>query len=136
MCIQTLPPETQQRQRIMVINNNQDMQRLLNRSLELEGFDTIIAVDEDDALDLLEKLKPDMVIMDTITADADSLRILDSMRNQSDVPIIILTSDNEIETLKTVFAHGADDYVRKPFATRSFMARIHAKLRRANHQFR
>ena len=131
MSVQTMAPDTKQRQRIMVIDNDRDMLRLLNRTLELEGFDTIIVGDEDSAPNLLEKLNPDLVIMDTITADIDSLCTLDSMRNLSNVPIIIITSDNELETLKTVFAHGADDFIRKPFATRSFIARIRAKLRRS-----
>jgi two-component system response regulator ChvI len=118
------------RQRIMVVNNDQDMLRLLNRTLELEGFDTVVVADEDVALNLLEKLSPDMVIMDTGVPDAESLRTLDLMREQSNVPIIILTTNNEVETLRTVFSHGADDIIRKPFATRSFIARIRAKLRR------
>jgi DNA-binding response OmpR family regulator len=118
------------RQRIMVVDNDQDMLRLLNRTLELEGFDTIVVADEDEALNLLEKLEPDMVIMDTGVPDAESLRTLDLMREHSDIPIIIITTDHEVETLRKVFSHGADDFIRKPFATRSFIARIRAKLRR------
>jgi DNA-binding response OmpR family regulator len=118
------------RQRIMVMDNDRDMLRLLNRTLDLEGFDTVVVADEDEALNLLEKLEPDMVIMDTGVPNAESLRTLDLMREQSDIPIIILTTDNEMETLRKVFSHGADDFIRKPFATRSFVARIRAKLRR------
>ena len=119
-----------ERQCILLMDNNQDMLMLLNRTLELEGFDTVVVVDYDEALTTLENIHPDMVIMDTYLPDIDSLRILDIIREHSNVPIIVITADNELDTLKTVFAHGADDFVRKPFAIRPFIARIKAKLRR------
>ena len=72
--------EINERQRILVMNNDQDMLRLLNRTLELEGFDTIVVADGESVVDLLEKLEPDMVIMDTITSDFDSLHTLDLWR--------------------------------------------------------
>ncbi len=123
-------PDVKERQRILVIDNNQDMLMLLNRTLELEGFDTVISVDYDEALAMLDTINPDMVIMDTYLPDIDSLRILDIIRERSNVPIIVITADNELETLKTVFAHGADDLIRKPFGIKPFIARIKAKLRR------
>jgi len=123
-------PGVKERQCILVMDNNQDMLMLLNRTLELEGFDTVVVVDYDEALTALETINPDMVIMDTYLPDIDSLRILDIIRERSNVPIIVITADNEPETLKTVFAHGADDFIRKPFAVRPFIARIKAKLRR------
>jgi len=119
-----------ERQRILVMDNNQDMLVLLNRTLELEGFDAIVVGDYDEALSLFKKLNPDMVIMDTLTADDESLDALDKMRERSNVPIVVVAATNEIETLKTVFAHGADDFIRKPFGIKPFVARIKAKLRR------
>ena len=116
------------------MDNNQDMLMLLNRTLELEGYDAVVVADYDEALSLFEKLQPDMVIMDTFTPDDESLRTLDKMREQSDVPIIVVAANNELETLKTMLAHGADDFVRKPFAVKPFIARIKAKLRRYHHQ--
>jgi len=123
-------PGAKERQRILLMDTNQDMLMLLNRTLELEGFDTVIVVDYDEAVTMLDTINPDMVIMDTYLPDIDSLKILDIIRERSDIPIIVITADNEMETLKTVFAHGADDFIRKPFAMRPFIARIKAKLRR------
>jgi two-component system, OmpR family, response regulator len=123
-------PEIKERQRIMVMNNDQDMLRLLNRTLETEGFDTIVVADDEEASNLLDTIKPDMVIMDTIEPDSGSLHAIDCLRRHSDVPIIVLTSDNEMETLREVFAHGADDFIRKPFNAKLFIARVKAKLRR------
>jgi DNA-binding response OmpR family regulator len=119
-----------QRERILVMDNNQDMLVLLNRTLELEGYDTVIVIDYDEAVNMMEKIHPDMVIMDTYLPDTDCLKLLDVIRERYDVPIIVITADNEMETLKTVFAHGADDFIRKPFGIKPFVARIRAKLRR------
>jgi DNA-binding response OmpR family regulator len=117
-------------QRILMVDSDRDMLKLLNRTLKLEGFDTVVVADGDEALSLLDKIRPDMVIMDTVETDSDNLDIIDRLRQHSNVPIIILTSDNEVETLRKVFAHGADDFVRKPFGAKLFIARIKAKLRR------
>jgi len=126
--------DTKEHERILVMDNNQDMLKLLNRTLELEGYDTVVVADYDEALRLFEKLHPDMVIMDTFTPDDESLRTIDKMREHSDVPIIVIATNNELETLKTMLAHGADDFIRKPFAVKPFIARIKAKLRRYHHQ--
>ena len=126
----TSPSNTKERERILVMNSNQDMLMLLNRTLELEGYDTIIVVDYDEAVDMLEKLDPDMVIMDTYMPDIDCLKMLDIIRQRSNIPVIVITADNELETLRTVFAHGADDFIRKPFGIKPLIARIKAKLRR------
>jgi two-component system, OmpR family, response regulator MtrA len=126
--------DTKEHERILVMDNNQDMLKLLNRTLELEGYDTVVVADYDEALSLFEKLHPDMVIMDTFTPDDESLRTIDKMRELSDVPIIVIAANNELETLKTMLAHGADDFIRKPFAVKPFIARIKAKLRRYHHQ--
>jgi two-component system response regulator ChvI len=125
-----------ERQRILVVDNDLNMLRLLNRALELEGFDTVVVADSDSALGVLEKLEPDMVILDTITPGGDALLTIDRMREHSNVPIIIITSDNDLATLKEVFAHGADDFIRKPFSTRCFIARVKAKLRRSQQKNR
>jgi len=123
-----------ERQRIMVVDDDQDTLRLLNRTLEMEGFDTVIVDDGDSALNLLDKVEPDLVILDTMSPGNESLEIIDHMREHSDVPIIIISSGYEIESLRKALAHGADDFIRKPFVTRSLIARIRAKLRRAQHE--
>lgn len=125
-----------ERQRILVVDKDLDMLSLLNRALELEGFDSVVVADSASVLGVLEHLAPDMVIMDTVTPDSVDLLTLDSIRKHTNVPIIILTSDNEVETLRTVFAHGADDFIRKPFGAKSLIARIKAKLRRSRQVIR
>jgi DNA-binding response OmpR family regulator len=118
------------RQQILVIDDDRDMQRILADTLDPECFNTVVVTDEDSALDLLETATPDLVILDSATPDTNSFQILDHMREHSDVPIIMLTADYQIESLRKALFRGADDYIRKPFGTRSFVARINAKLRR------
>jgi DNA-binding response OmpR family regulator len=124
---------TKQKQQIMVIYNNLEKHEPLNNGLKTDGYDVIIAVDEDDALQLLNEITPDMVILDTITADAHSLHILDAVKHKSDVPVIIITPDIEMDTLKDMFEHGADDIVYRPLNMHSLVARVHAIMRRWYH---
>ena len=119
------------RQRILVIDDDQDMQELLNQRLDTEGFDTIIVADGESALSLMDNMAPDLIILDTTTPDQEIFQTLDDVRERSDVPIIMLTSEYEAELLRKVISLGADDLIRKPFRMREFVARIHAKLRRS-----
>jgi DNA-binding response OmpR family regulator len=85
-----------ERQRIMLVNDDQDMARILDRTLKLEGFDTVIVTDSESALALMKKIQPDMVILDEITPGPESIDVVDQIRESSDVPIIMLTQEYEI----------------------------------------
>lgn len=124
------------RQRIMVVDDDQEMLKLLNRTLELEGFDTVVIADGDSALILLDEMEPDLVILDSMKRGTDNLQALDQIREHSNVPIIMLTGEYDTEALERALSLGADDYIRKPFGTRVFVARIRAKLRRAQQEVR
>jgi len=117
-------------QRIMVIDRDRDMRQLLNNTLETEGFDTIVVTDSDTTLELLDQAKPDLVILDSGVGEDETLQELRRIRQNSDVPVIILTPRYEPAGLQRALSLGADDYVRKPFGSRSFVARVRAKLRR------
>jgi DNA-binding response OmpR family regulator len=119
-----------ERQRILVVNGDRDILDLLHRTLEVEGFDTVFARDGLSAPALLDS-GPDLVILDTSIPGIEAFEILDRLRRLSNVPIIILSQEYALETLSVALSRGADDFIRKPFGTRSFVARIRAKLRRA-----
>lgn len=119
------------RQCILVIDDDRDMQELLNQRLDTEGFDTIIVADSDSALSLMDKVAPDLIILDTTTPDQECFRTLDHVREHSNVPIIMLTSEYELESLQRAISLGADDFIRKPFSMQAFIARIRAKIRRS-----
>ena len=119
------------RQRIMVVDDDRDMRPLLDTTLESEGFDTIIIADDDATFTLLNQIKPDLVILNSTFQGVENFQGLDRIRKHSDVPIIMLAANYEMESLRMAFSLGADDYIRKPFERRTFLARIRAKLRRA-----
>lgn len=117
-------------QRIMLVDNDQDMSNFLNLTLEQEGFDTIVVTDTEAATNLLNTIKPDLIILDTLSPEQDGLELLDRMRKRSRAPIIMLSADVEAQKMREALAHGADDYIRMPFGVKPFIARIRAKLRR------
>ena len=123
------------RQRIMVVDDDQDMLSMLNRILELEGFDAVMAADGVSALDLLDQTRPDLVLLDIMMPEFDGFQTLELVREHSDIPVIILTAKHEVQSLQRALFLGADDYITKPFRTRTLVARIRAKLRRARPGF-
>jgi len=116
---------------IMVVDDEQTILRLLTRTLEPEGYGVIATDNGISALVLLQQRKPDLVILDIMMPGLDGFQVLDFIRKRSNVPVIMLTAREEVTTLRDALSLGADDYVRKPFRTQEFLARIRAKLRRA-----
>lgn len=116
---------------IMVVDDEQTMLRLLKRTLEPEGYRVIVADNGSSALALLKEHKTDLVILDIMMPGLDGFQVLDLIRQRSSVPVIMLTARGEVTTLRDALFVGADDYVRKPFHRLELLARIRAKLRRA-----
>ena len=104
---------------------------MLNRTLELEGYGVDIAADGRAALALLEERRPDLVILDIVMPELDGFQVLALIRQRSNIPVIMLTAKCDVTTLRDALVLGADDYLRKPFGTLELVARIRAKLRRA-----
>ena len=119
------------KQWILVVDDDQEMLRMLNCILELEGYGVATAADGVSAMALLEEHEPDLVILDIIMPELDGFQVLNLIRQRSNVPVIMLTARCEVSTLRNALTLGADDYVKKPFRTRELLARIKAKLRRA-----
>ena len=119
------------RQCIMVVDDDQEMLKILNRTLELEGFDVVVVADGISALALMKEHEPDLVVLDIMMPELDGFQTLDLLRERSNVPVIVLTARRELASLQKALFLGADDYVRKPFDTRTLVARIRTKLRRA-----
>ena len=117
---------------IMVVDDEQTILRLLKRTLELEGYGVIVADNGRSALNLLEEHRPDLVILDIMMPGLDGLQILNLIRQSSNVPVIMLSARREVATKRDTLILGADDYVGKPFHTGELVARIKAKLRRAD----
>jgi len=120
-----------QQQLILVVDDDQEILRVLNRSLETEGYDVVLATDGRSALALLEEHVPDLVLLDVVMPGIDGLQVLAHIRERSEVPVIMLSVMREVTSLRDAIALGADDYMRKPVRISELLARIKAKLRRA-----
>jgi len=119
---------------IMVVDDEQTILRLLDRTLKPAGYDVVLASDGSSALKLLEKHSPDLVILDIMMPGLNGFQVLRLIRQRSSIPVLMLTAKREAETVRDALNLGADDYVRKPFHTLELLARIKAKLRRASQQ--
>ena len=115
---------------IVVVDDDQEILRMVSRTLELEGYDVATAADGNSALALIEKRRPDLVLLDIMMPEPDGFQVLHLIRQRFNFPIIMLTARQEVTVLDDAITLGADDYVRKPFSTRELVARIKAKLRR------
>ena len=124
------------RPHVMVVDDDLEMLRLLERTLELEGYGVTLAADGSSALALLRDCEPDLVILDIIMPGPDGFQVLDLIRQRSNIPVIMLTAKCEVTSLDKALALGADDYVRKPFRPLELVARVQGKLRRAALTFR
>ncbi len=115
---------------IMVVDDDRDMLRILSRTLELEGFAVGTATNGSSALALLEKRRPDLVILDVMLPDTDGYAVCRRIREFSPVPIIMVTARGDDEAKVEGLNAGADDYVTKPFSASVLSARVRAVLRR------
>jgi DNA-binding response OmpR family regulator len=116
---------------ILIIEDEKDIVRLLKFNLEKEGYATLAAHDGEAGLDLARKEKPDLILLDLMLPKLDGMQVCRSIRQESQVPIIMLTAKKEEIDRIVGLELGADDYVTKPFSVRELMARIKTILRRA-----
>ena len=117
---------------ILVVDDDQDILKIVSRTLILEGYGVATANNGNSALALMEERKPDLLILDIVMPPGlDGFQVLNIVRQTSDVPVLILTGECGLSSLQQALVAGADDYVKKPFSTRVLVARVKAKLRRA-----
>ena len=119
-------------QKILIVDDDQNICELLRLYLAKEGYETLIAHDGQAALDLFEKEKPDMVLLDVMMPHMDGWEVCRRIRGQSNTPVIMLTAKGETFDKVLGLELGADDYVVKPFDTKEVVARIKAVLRRCS----
>jgi len=118
------------KQRILVVDDEPQLTRVLRRSLMAKGYDVRIAGDGEFALQTFHDWPPDLVITDLAMPNLSGLELCRRLRATSDVPIIVLSVRGEEQTKVQALDAGADDYVTKPFGMDELLARIRAALRR------
>ncbi|MFA5975229.1 MAG: response regulator transcription factor [Elusimicrobiota bacterium] len=117
--------------RILIVEDEKDIAKLLRYNLEKEGYETFPAADGETGLSLARKEKPDLIILDLMLPKMDGIEVCRILRQESRVPIIMLTAKKEELDRVLGLEIGADDYITKPFSVRELLARVKAILRRA-----
>jgi two-component system, OmpR family, response regulator len=116
---------------ILLVDDEDAVQKLLTYPLEHEGFRVVQARDGEEALRRFEGEQVDLVVLDLMLPKLDGLEVCRRLRASSSVPIIMLTArDDELDKVVGLEL-GADDYITKPFSIREFRSRVRALLRRA-----
>jgi two-component system alkaline phosphatase synthesis response regulator PhoP len=116
---------------ILVVDDEPKVVRLARDYLEKNGFQVISASDGVSALAMARRAHPDLVVLDLMLPGMDGREVCRILRNESDVPILMLTSLAEESDQVVGLELGADDYINKPFSPRALVARVRAVLRRA-----
>jgi DNA-binding response OmpR family regulator len=117
---------------ILLVDDEDAIQKLLTYPLEHEGFRVVQARDGDEALRSFAGNRIDLVVLDVMLPKVDGLEVCRRLRSHSAVPIIMLTArDDELDKVVGLEL-GADDYITKPFSIREFRSRVRALLRRAS----
>ncbi|RDW15219.1 DNA-binding response regulator [Oceanobacillus arenosus] len=117
-------------QKILVVDDEQPIADILKFNLEKEGYQVICAYDGDEAIQIAESERPDLVLLDIMLPNKDGNEVLREIRKTQSMPVIMLTAkDSEIDKVLGLEL-GADDYVTKPFSNRELIARVKANLRR------
>ena len=118
------------REKILIVEDEKDLVRLIRYNLEKERFRVISTGDAESGLQLARKAKPDLIILDIMLPKMDGLDFLRQLRKESMVPVMFLTAKrSEVDRILGLKL-GADDYVVKPFSVGELNARVEAVLRR------
>jgi DNA-binding response OmpR family regulator len=117
---------------ILVADDEPHIRELVRLYLAKEGHDIELASDGPEALEKAIRLKPDLVVLDLMMPKLDGFEVTKGIREQSDVPILMLTVRKEDAVKVAGFELGADDYLTKPFNPKELVARVTAILRRSD----
>ena len=116
--------------KILVVDDDVKTVELVDLYLNRDGFEVLTACNGVDALRIAREGNPDLIVLDLMLPDIDGLEICRTLRDESDVPVIMLTARTTDQDKLTGLGLGADDYVTKPFSPRELAARVRAVLRR------
>ncbi|WHY86331.1 response regulator YycF [Neobacillus novalis] len=116
--------------KILVVDDEKPIADILQFNLKKEGYVVYCAYDGNEAIQLVEEIQPDLILLDIMLPQKDGMEVCREIRKKYEMPIIMLTAkDSEIDKVLGLEL-GADDYVTKPFSTRELIARVKANLRR------
>ena len=121
-----------ERQNILVVDDEQQITRVLKTALSSRGYAVRTASDGDEALHIVQDWPPDLVVTDLRMPNMDGLKLCKAIRSKSQTPIIVLSVKGEDHIKVEALDAGADDYVTKPFSMDELLARMRAALWRSS----
>ena len=116
---------------ILVVDDDDRIRDLLKRYLQRQDFVVSTAQSAIEAADILKHFSYDLMVLDVMMPGKDGIRYTEEIREQSDLPVILLTAKGEVEDRLAGLSSGADDYLVKPFEPQELLLRIQAVLKRA-----
>ena len=118
--------------KILVADDEANIRRILETRLAMQGHEVLAAKNGAEALEIFRGFEPDLVVLDVMMPELDGFAVVERIRAQSEVPIILLTALGDVADRITGLQLGADDYMVKPFSPKELEARIRCVMRRAN----
>ncbi len=118
--------------KILVVDDEDTIREVVRRYLERDGFAVREAADGYEALDAIQESPPDLIVLDLMLPGIDGLTITQHLRQDRQIPIIMLTAKGEASDRIRGLDLGADDYITKPFSPQEVVSRVRAVLRRIN----
>ena len=118
------------KQKILIVDDDENIAELISLYLMKECFDTKIVSNGEDALSAFETYQPNLVLLDLMLPGIDGYQVCRELRAKSQVPIIMLSAKGEVFDKVLGLELGADDYIMKPFDSKEMVARVRAVLRR------
>lgn len=115
--------------RVLVVEDDREIRTLMQSSLSVEGFEVQTAVTLSEAMALLRHSPPDVIVLDLGLPDGDGLQLVQEVRRQRSVPIIVVSARHQEAQKIELLDAGADDYLTKPFSVGELLARIRVALR-------
>ncbi len=110
--------------KILIIEDDRDISKLIVASLKKEGYPTLVAYDAAQGLLLFASHRPDVILLDLGLPDADGVDLIRRLREDSDVPILVVSARGQEQDKITALDLGANDYITKPFYTGELLARV------------
>ena len=118
--------------RILIVDDEQEIAELISDVLKDESFDTIIANSGASAIEIVKNNQIDLILLDIMMPEMSGIETCQKLREITSCPIIFVTAKNQTQDKLLGFENGADDYITKPFVTEELIARVKAHIRREN----
>ena len=116
--------------KILIVDDEKAIVDILNYNLTKEGYKTVEAYVGEQAVEMAEKEKPDLILLDVMLPKKDGFSVCKEIRQKYNVPILMVTAKEDVVDKIIGLELGADDYITKPFSVREVMARVKANLRK------